>query len=456
MNKAWLMIDSVCEFVKRDEAWRRSLMRVGACAVFAMVLATRAGAQVASAVAPPAKAPESITIDRAIEEANAHNLDLFAKRLDVPIAEARAITARLRQIPILSLDADQLDVLGTGFYDVNGGGPTEYAWRIDVPIERGGKRDARIGEASAESAVAAARIEDAVRTLDATVEQACIDVVQATDNLAVARETLRTFEDLATLNDQRVSAGAAAPYEATRTRVAMLQFRADVSRAELDVRASSLKLRELLGRPPSSDPIEVVAPLPAVTATVPDLPALEALAVDHRADLRAAKLDEARSAADIKLQIAQGKVDFTWGGEYRRQAGPTSFSNSAGFFFSAPLPFSDRNQGEIARASTEREQLTRETAAVDATVRGDVHEAYDALVSARALVTSIEQDLLGLAQSSKDIATYTYRAGGSTLVELLDSERAWNDTMQSYHDAQADYRRAVARLNAAVGTEVIR
>jgi len=71
-------------------------------------------------------------------------------------------------------------------------------------------------------------------------------------------------------------------------------------------------------------------------------------------------------------------------------------------------------------------------------------------------VSSIEHDLIAPATSARDISTYTYRAGGTSLIELLDAQRAFNDTMQSYLDAQAGLRRAMARLNAAVGTEVMR
>ena len=57
---------------------------------------------------------------------------------------------------------------------------------------------------------------------------------------------------------------------------------------------------------------------------------------------------------------------------------------------------------------------------------------------------------------ARNTSAYVYRAGGSTLVEFLDAQRAFNDTMQSYFEAQAAYRRAVVRLNAAVGREVAR
>ena len=62
---------------------------------------------------------------------------------------------------------------------------------------------------------------------------------------------------------------------------------------------------------------------------------------------------QVRNQADLRLQIAQGKIDYTAGVEYRRQQAPTGMGNSLGFFFSAPLPVFNRNQGEIVRAQRE-------------------------------------------------------------------------------------------------------
>jgi cobalt-zinc-cadmium efflux system outer membrane protein len=418
--------------------------------------AGRLGAQTTpTSTGGSAVALEELTVPQAIQEAIAHNLDLLAKRVDIPVAEAQLITASLRPNPVLSLGADHLDWLGTGFNGVNGGGPTELSARVDLPLERGRKRELRIDEAVAARSVAEARVADAVRTISETVELDCVDVMQASESLAVARDTLRTFENLAALNDDRVRAGAASPYEAVRARVAMLQFRATVARAELDLRTASIRLRQAIGRPPSGEPIHVDG-LPALqSAGVHALASLEALALEHRPDLQAARLSEARSTADLRLQIALGHVDFALGSEYRRQAGPTSQSNSLGLFFSAPLPVSSRNQGEIARASAEGLQASRATAALEAAIRADVRAAFETYSMTADLLAGIERDLLSPAEIARDTAAYAYRAGGTTLVDLIDSQRAWNDAMQSYHDAQADYRRAVAHLNSALGIEVI-
>ena len=175
-----------------------------------------------------------------------------------------------------------------------------------------------------------------------------------------------------------------------------------------------------------------------------------------RPDLRALELTEARTVADLRLQEALGKIDYTVGAEYRRQQGVAGRSNSLGVFFSAPLPISNRNQGEIARATAEHEQAERQIAARRAQISADVRSSYHEYATTRDLVGSIQRDLLKPASHARDTSAHTYRAGGATLLELLDAQRAFNDTMQSYVDAQASLRRAITRLNAAIGSEVVK
>jgi len=60
------------------------------------------------------------------------------------------------------------------------------------------------------------------------------------------------------------------------------------------------------------------------------------------------------------------------------------------------------------------------------------------------------------AAQALDTVTYTYRAGAATLMEFLDAQRSYNETMQSYYEAQAAYRRAANQINAVTGKEVTR
>jgi outer membrane protein, heavy metal efflux system len=410
---------------------------------------------VLAAAAGPAAA-DPLTIAQAVDEAVQHNLNLIAERANLTIADAQMISARLRPNPVFSFSADHLDLVGTGFDASNNGGPPEIAWRVDVPLERGSKRDARIGLAAVMKSAAEAQLADAIRSLRQDVRLACVDVIAAQTTRALLADNLRTFEDLVRVNRARVTAGSIAPAESTRSEVAMLQFRATVVRADLDLAAATARLRVLLGRPPG-DPITLTDTLAGDRdeGSLP-LPELQALAKQSRPDLQALRLNEARTVADLRLQEALGRIDYTLGAEYRRQQGIAGRGNSLGFFFSAPLPISNRNQGEIARAGAERMQVDRQIAAREAQVASDVQTAFHEYVTTRDLVASIERDLLRPAAKARDTSAYTYRAGGGTLLEFLDAQRAFNDTTQSYVDARANLRRAATRLDAAVGMEVVR
>jgi cobalt-zinc-cadmium efflux system outer membrane protein len=123
---------------------------------------------------------------------------------------------------------------------------------------------------------------------------------------------------------------------------------------QLAVSEARLKLLPLLGRQPDDVPVDIDDPLGITPSEAPALPALQQ-AAQTRPDLLALRTDQARSVADLRLEQAQGKVDYTLGAEYRREQGVNGKGNMLGFFVSVPLPFSNRNQGEIARAEAERE-----------------------------------------------------------------------------------------------------
>jgi cobalt-zinc-cadmium efflux system outer membrane protein len=388
-------------------------------------------------------------LDAAIAEALDKNLDLIATRAGVSIAEANAITARLRPNPVLSLDGNHLDWLGTGFNAENGGGPVEYGARVDFLIERGGKRTQRIELASEDRAIAEAAVLDAVRTLRLDVQDAFVDLQLAQDNLALARENAAAFTEIVTLNNARVESGDLAEVELLRSRIAALQSQQAIRKAELEVRKARQHLERVLSRAPGVVPIDV-EPLARPPAITSDATTLRARALAVRPDLLALQRTRARSQAEIRLQLAQGQIDFTVGAEYRRQT-VTGHSNSVGLFFSAPLPLFDRNQGNLARARQEDQQADVRVQQLERVVAADVDLAVAQYAAADASLISVETDMLTQARDVRAITDYAYRRGQATLIEFLDAQRAFNETMQAWNEARAEYARSVFLVRAAVG-----
>jgi outer membrane protein, heavy metal efflux system len=425
-------------------------MKVRGCVV--AIIATGLSCAAAGEAAPGAV--RTLTIQQAVDEAVQRNLALLAQRASLSVAEANVITARLRPNPVVSGGANSLDWLGTGFNDINGAGPQEYAVRVDVPFERARKRELRTELADQGKRIAEAQFAEAVRRVKLDVVLAGIDVLEAKARLQLAEDNLQALERLVQLNERRLTSGAIPALEVSRSRVAMLQYRGNVRSAQLALTESRLRLLPLLGSRPDEAAVDIDDRL-GLTPPVgsPDLAALQQAARLARPDILAARREQARTQADLRLQIAQGKVDYALGAEYRRQQGVNGRGNLLGLFFSAPLPVFNRNQGEIARAEAECDRATRSLTALETDLASEVASAYEAFDASRLLLIDIEHDLLKPTTDARPGTTYMYQAGATSLLDVLDAQRAYNDTMDTYYAAQAAYRRAQARLALVVGQE---
>ena len=395
---------------------------------------------------------ESITLDQAVKEAVDKNLNLLAEKYNISIADARILQAGLRPNPVFTYGQDYQNVFGTGVTNENNAGPAEWNTRVDFVLERGGKRERRLEVAQAQKSVAEYQLLNTVRQLTLDVQSAFVDVQAARDSLALAKDNLQKLQQVVTVNEARVKSGDLAEVELMRTRLASQQFENSVRQAELRVRTSLIRLLLLMGRPPIPDALDVSGSLRGDRVSItPDQ--VRDVAFLHRPDLLALQRDQTRSQADIRLQIAQGKSDFDFGSMYHNQYGYAN-GHTMGFFFSAPIPLWNRNQGEIERARREREQIETRVRAMQAQIGNEAQAAYEQYSTSRNLVDRIEQNMLGQALQVRDATEYAYLRGDATFVEFLDAERALNDTVQSYNDARADYARNLYLLEAVSGQGV--
>lgn len=410
---------------------------------------TTALVAVLSAQSPP---PAKITLAQGVQTALENNLGLLAEKHNIAIADARIITARLRPNPVLSFSADHLNVLGGTWTLDNSAGPNEYAARVDYLLERGGKRERRVEVAEAAKSVAELQFLNSVRGLALDVQNAFVDALAAKASLALAQENLRALNDIVSVNATRVRAGDLAQVELVRSRLAALQFQNAVKQAELRLRAAKNRLQFLIGRQGTQTDFDIDGELRR-ESLFGGIEPLREQALRLRPDLLAMMRDQQRSGADLKLQVAGAKADYTIGSEYRRQQLP-AYSNSMGFFVSVPLPVFNKNQGEIERARREGQQLAMRVAAIKAVIGTELEGAWQQYQTSRSLLESIEKEMIEQARDVRATTEYSYRRGEASLVEFLDAQRAFNDTMQSYNDARADYARSLFLLDSISGKAV--
>ena len=394
-----------------------------------------------------------ITLDVAVQEALNKNLDLAAEKLNISVAEAREITARLRPNPVLTVSGQTLNILGATYSPSTPLGPNQLNIHTDIPFERGRKREERIALAREEKSLAELGVREVMRQVIAAVQDAFVGVQQARENLKLAQENLKSLEGVVKINEARLKGGDLAQVELDRSRVAALQYRTAVQQAQLALDQAKTQLQLLMGRRRTEADFDVTGDLRHdVVADSQD--EINRLALTRRPDFLADRETQARSRADLRLQLANGKVDYNIGVEYTRQSAWGISGNSMGVYFSMPLRIFNKNQGEIARAQREINLAGARSEALEVSIHTEVEKAYRQYTVSKQLLTGLETDMLAKARSVRDTTEYSYRRGEASLVEFLDAQRAFNDAMQTFNEARANYARSLYLIDTVSGSTV--
>ena len=399
--------------------------------------------------------PLRMTLDDALRLAAARNPTLAAARNVVEMAEGDRIGAELRPSPAMTLNGESYPVGVTPRPSFLNG--QELTLRLDQEIETAGRRGLRLKAASQAVDGAEASYRNQWREIELDVKRAYFQVVLANADHDVANASLGEIDRVITLNRARLQQGEIAGAEVKRLQVERLKFVDDVFAAELATRNAKSALLALLNFDNLGTTFDVVdtlktpdSPAPAQTIAS-DIGALGAKALASRSDLGAARTEATRADTETRLQRALRTPNVTVGGGYKRDFG----TNSIVFGVTVPLPLFNRNAGGIARADAEARRAQNEVNAVKAKVLLDVQQASNAVDINRQRVAYIEREYLKTAQEARDIVLASYRLGAGDLINFLDAQRAYRETVRTYNKALYDLRISEYQLAAAVGTTMV-
>lgn len=403
------------------------------------------------------QAPSTIsTVDDLVRAGIANNKDLAAVR--ERIAEAKGLTrqAGVRPAPTLGLNGATGKPLGTI-------GEEQYGAEYSQSFELFGKRGKRIR-------VAEFSVRSAEADLQQRSTQLAYEIVAAYAEVSAERHKLKLLSDLIGLNqdtlrltEARVKEGDVAPLEASLLRVEI--SRAEVSRRSAQGRFTSaeLELRRLAG-------LEAVNPIPDSDIPAPspmDLDTLKREALENRADLKVARLEEEQEAAEIDLAKAEAKPDVTLSAGYTRQN--SQFDglfglNSIGalspirdsvdilnFGVSIPLRTSRSGAGNVqaAKARSFGARLRREY--LERNIPLEVEAAYQRWRTASDSLQMLQNGVLDPSTSNLSVIREAYQLGQLRLLDVLNEQRRLVDTQLAYIDAQADTARTWAEVERAAG-----
>jgi cobalt-zinc-cadmium efflux system outer membrane protein len=438
------------------------------CLIIVIVLVLATAGPVANAQQSIAVIPSEISAQKFLDPASgvsaidlvrralATYADLTASRLEVARARGRLRQAGLIPNPVV--DIEQTTGRWTGSAEEK-----EQSIGLLVPVELGGKRARRIDLGRADLAAAEAEVEDRERRLTAEVRTAFSDALAALRELGITSELNRIDRQTAQFVLARVTEGDAAPLELSLLRADADRLRSRRALIEGRLQAAVLKLKNLAGIP-ASDELRFREELEAIV--LPDPPSLEEAletALRARPDLRLARLNEQVSEAGMRLARAQVFPDVTLSVRYSTNT--TVFDQTPvgvlrdrdkvlSFGASISIPIFNRNQGATMEAQAAIAQARARREFLESLVRAEVASAHSRYQAARDAVTIFEPGVIERSEQNIRAVRGAYEIGAFRITDLLTEQRRLVDFQREYTDALAERYRALADLQAAMGTPV--
>lgn len=322
---------------------------------------------------------------------------------------------------------------------------TERTITVEQPLEWLGKRAARQRAADAGVAGALAGMEDTKVMVIAEVKGAFFQLLLAQQDAQLARENLKTVEDLVQLVTARVTTREAPKFELVKATVELQKTRKELSRAENVLLVARTKLNTVTGKA-LGDSFMIQGEYESVRPGL-QLPVLIEQALDRHPALRRQQKAVEQAEFTIEQERASRIPNVAVIGQYHREAGDESIT--AGL--SVPLPLWYRRQGEIGAAMGAHRRAQAERARIQQELEQSVTQHFQEVRTAQEQMKVFEEGLLYQAKEAYDIAQFSFRHGVASLLEVIDAQRVYRQTLLEYAQARADHSIALARLERAVG-----
>lgn len=316
---------------------------------------------------------------------------------------------------------------------------------IQQPLEWPATRMARQRAADAGFSGALAGIEEAKVMLAAEVKAAFYQLLFAQQDEHLARENLRTVEEFVVLIRSRVETRESPKFELIKATVELQKADKDLARAENALVVSRANLNKVAGKVLGVR-FAIQGDFEAVKSGL-DLHALIDRAMARHPAMR--RQDKAVDQAQFSLEHERAAriPNVSVIGQYHREAGDESLIAGV----SLQLPVWYQRQGEIGAARGTHHRLVAERTRLQHELEQSVMQYFQEVQTSQRQIQVFESGLLYQAKEALDIAQFSFRNGVASLLEVIDAQRVYRQTLLEFAQSKAAYSLALAKLEQAAG-----
>lgn len=316
---------------------------------------------------------------------------------------------------------------------------------VSQPLEWNPKRDARKRVAKLGLEGARASLEEVKVILKSDVKEAFYNLLFAEKRVKVGQKNLAIVEGLLRRVKIRVQAGDAPPFEEVRVNVELMKVRKEVVRARGAVRAARATLNTL-----TAGALGFKYSLMGDFAKWPkglELDVLTAYALEQHPALKKLQVFVEKAAQSQIHEKAARVPNFIVSGSYQRDAGREAYIGG----LRVDLPVWYLREGEIAQALASQRQFEGQLLRMQNALIRDVNRNFQLSSTAAGQISTYQEGLLKQARESVRIARVSFKYGETSLLQVIDAQRVYWDTLIGYAQARLDLSIAMTKLERSLG-----
>lgn len=378
-----------------------------------------------------------------------NNLNYIAQQFNLSIAEAGIEMAKVLPDPQVMLgyfnNGQQRMKTGYGF-NVNMG----------YTIELGGKRRSRINLASSQLEFTKALLNDYFRNLRADATLGYLLAMSQRNAFGVQLSSYTSMKKLADADSVRFRLGSIMEIDARQSKLEAAKMLNNLYQGEADWKGGLIQLGILLGRQKADTLYNPLGDFSKFDRSF-DLNQLITTAQNNRADLVAALRNKNVSENMLRLARANRMVDLGVNFGVNSNAyilnkiEPTPSYNTLAGGLTLPLKFSNNYRGDLKAAEFAMQQADAQYRQVELQILVEITKAYYNYLAAKKQVQQFNAGLLSEAKKVLDGKIYSYQRGETSLLELLNAQRTYNEVQLNYYDTLYGYAAALVELERAAG-----
>ena len=383
-----------------------------------------------------------------------NNLALLAQKYNVEASKALIDQAKLWDNPVLSTDQNIYDGGSKKFFYHNSDlGQGQIFVQLSQVFTTAGKRGKQVQVAKDDAKVQEAEFNDLMRNLRYNLQLDFSQLATLVDQSKVYQNEITSATNLVNAIQKSYDAGNTSMKDLIRLKALLFGLQNDMVENSKQINDLQTELKTLLGVKETGFVAPIINDVPDKNVSL-DAQALIAQAMSNRADYLSNQYQLTSATHNLALQKAMAVPDVTLGVAYDKNS--SYAPNYYGLQIGLPLPFFNRNQGNIKSAKYNMMSQEQTLKSNESRLKNDVVSAINQY--------KLNQQLFSTQQTAFNEAydklftsmLKSFKERQIGLVEFVDFFDTYKDTKLKILQQQYNLQKAIADLNYATGTTVIK